>query len=166
MSGRRLERRDVDWRNPAVGVQRRFARGHAHAIPEDRPAGGAAHRRERLAALELLPARIDTTVLFPNRWGERLNFDNWRCPIWYPALEAACVDKRGPYHLRHTFATEALAAGVSIFQLARLMGTSVAMIDRTYGHMAQDSEPSLRARLAARSDRNGVLLASPEDGGS
>jgi hypothetical protein len=34
-----------------------------------------------------------------------------------PALEAA-----GPYHLRHTFATEALAAGVSIFEHARLIG--------------------------------------------
>ena len=41
----------------------------------------------------------------------------------------AGIPKRGPYHLRHTFATEALAAGVSIFELARLMGTSVAMID-------------------------------------
>ena len=37
----------------------------------------------------------------------------------------------GPYHLRHTFATEALAGGVSIFELARMMGTSVKMIDKT-----------------------------------
>jgi integrase len=46
----------------------------------------------------------------------------------------------GPNHLRHTFATEALAAGVSIFEPARLMGTSLKMIDRTYGHLARDSE--------------------------
>ena len=38
------------------------------------------------------------------------------------ALDAAGIVRRGPYHLRHTFATEALAAGVSIFELSRLMG--------------------------------------------
>jgi integrase len=69
-----------------------------------------------------------------------------------------------PYALRHTFATEALAAGVSTFELARLMGTSVAMIDRTYGHYARDSEASIRARLDARADRSGVDVASGERG--
>ena len=48
--------------------------------------------------------------------------------------------KRGPYHLRHTFATEALAAGVSTFELSRVMGTSLEMIDKHYGHLARDSE--------------------------
>jgi hypothetical protein len=52
---------------------------------------------------------------------------------------------RAPAHLRD----RALAAGVSTFELARLMGTSVAMIDRTYGHFARDSEDSIRARLEA-----------------
>ena len=48
--------------------------------------------------------------------------------------------------------TEALAAGLSIFELARVMGTSVEMIDRTYGHLARDSEDAIRARLDARAD--------------
>ena len=61
---------------------------------------------------------------------------------------------RGPYHLRHTFATEALAAGVSTFELSRVMGTSLAMIDKHYGHLARDSEDSIRARLDARSARS------------
>jgi integrase len=52
----------------------------------------------------------------------------------------------GPYQLRHTFATEALAAGISIFELARVMGASVKTIDRHYGHLAQDSEQAIRAR--------------------
>jgi hypothetical protein len=33
-----------------------------------------------------------------------------------------------------------LAAGMSIFTLARRMGTNVQMIDATYGHLAQDAE--------------------------
>ena len=36
------------------------------------------------------------------------------------------------------------------------MGTSVAMIDRTYGHLALDSEDAIRARLDARADCSGV----------
>jgi hypothetical protein len=55
-----------------------------------------------------------------------------------------------------------------IFELARMMGTSVEMIDRTYGHLARDSEDAIRARLDARSQRSGVVVASsadPEPGG-
>jgi hypothetical protein len=41
------------------------------------------------------------------------------------------------------------------------MGTSVKMIDRTYGHLAQDSEEAIRARLDARAAR----AAESGDGG-
>ena len=49
--------------------------------------------------------------------------------------------------MRHTFASFAIAAGVSLFYLARLMGSSVEQIDRTYGHMLPDSEEYLRGLL-------------------
>jgi hypothetical protein len=39
---------------------------------------------------------------------------------------------------------------ISTFELSRLMGTSIAMIDRTYGHLARDSEDMIRSRLEAR----------------
>ncbi len=40
--------------------------------------------------------------------------------------------------LRHTFATLALRAGISTFDLSRYMGASLTMIDRHYGHLARD----------------------------
>jgi len=46
---------------------------------------------------------------------------------------------RRDYDLRHTFATFALRAGISMFDLSRFMGTSLTMIDRRYGHLARDS---------------------------
>lgn len=49
--------------------------------------------------------------------------------------------------MRHTFATWSLAAGMSIFTLARRMGTSVQMIDQTYGHLARDAEDQDRGLL-------------------
>ena len=51
--------------------------------------------------------------------------------------------------MRHSFATWALDAGLSIFDLCRYMGTTVEMIDRTYGHLAQGAEETARAKLDA-----------------
>lgn len=158
-----LERRDVDQKGRAVVVQRRVSRGVVTPYPKTARSRRRIPLTERaLAAYKRLPARLDTTVVFPAAAGGYLNLDNWRTREWYDALDAAGLDQRGPYHLRHTFATEALAAGVSIFELARLMGTSVAMIDRTYGHLARDAEDSIRARLDARAAQPGVDLASDE----
>ncbi len=53
------------------------------------------------------------------------------------------------YDCQHTYATMSLAAGVSLFSLARRMGTSVEMIDRTYGHLAPDAEEYERGLLDA-----------------
>ena len=41
--------------------------------------------------------------------------------------------KRVPYSLRHTYATMRISEGVSVFQLAANMGTSVEMIENFYG---------------------------------
>ena len=71
----------------------------------------------------------------------------WRTRHWYPALDAAGIEQRD--QVRHTSATEALAAPISNFELARVMGTSVKMIDRTYGHLVRDSEAPMRQRLDA-----------------
>jgi len=46
------------------------------------------------------------------------------------------------YDLRHTYATFALRAGVSVFAVSRLMGSSLAMIDRHYSHLAVGAENS------------------------
>lgn len=43
-------------------------------------------------------------------------------------------DLRSLYSLRHTYATFCLQHGVSVYTLAKNMGTSVAMIEQYYGH--------------------------------
>jgi integrase len=50
------------------------------------------------------------------------------------------------YTLRHSFITEALLGGLSTLEVARLVGTSVTMIEKHYGHLAVDAA---RRRLAA-----------------
>ena len=157
-----LERRDLDQRNPAVTVQRRYVRGVLTPYPKTE----RSRRRVPLtpAAVDALgPPRIDTPYLFVNRYGERLNYDNWRGRIWTPALEAAGVQQRGPYHLRHTFATEALATGMSTWQLSRVMGASAATIDSVYGHLAHDSDQIVREMLTNRRSHHEVTTAESEE---
>jgi integrase len=59
----------------------------------------------------------------------------------------AGIEIRWPYDLRHTYATFALRAGVSIFDLSRFMGASLAMIDKHYGHLARDGREHAVALL-------------------
>jgi integrase len=155
-------RRDIDRAaGGAVIVARRFAGGVLTPYPK------TSRRRvplsaRALGALTTLPPRLDSPLLFPAARGGHIDLNNWRYRVWDPALEAAGIEGRGPYHLRHTFATEALAAGVSIFQLARLMGASMKTIDRHYGHLAHDGEDAIRVLLDARGDRSGDVVATGE----
>jgi hypothetical protein len=64
-----------------------------------------------------------------------LNLDNFRRREWTPAVEASGVLRI--YDLRSTFASNALAAGVTVFEPARIMGTSVRMIERHYGALSR-----------------------------
>ena len=53
------------------------------------------------------------------------------------------------YDLRSTFASNALAAGVTVFELARVMGTSVRMIERHYGALLDGAHAAIAERLDA-----------------
>jgi integrase len=88
-------------------------------------------------------------LLFPAEKGAHLNLHNWRADHWTPAVRAAGLAHRPPYALRHTFAAFSIAAGVSLFELARFMGTSVDQIDKTYGHLLPDSLDRTRSALDA-----------------
>jgi integrase len=113
-----------------------------------------------LAAIMELPARIDTKIVFPGARGGHLNLNMWRRNEWTPAVKAAGLEHRPPYALRHSYAAWAIAAGIGLFELARMMGTSVEQIDRTYGHMLPDSIDRARTALEAF---NGQSLADAKD---
>lgn len=100
------------------------------------------------AAVELFKRlakdKLPTAYLFTREGGEP-----WRAFDWgYPVRVAAKGLPAGTclYTLRHSFITEAITGGLSPLEVARLVGTSLTMIDKHYGHLAQESA---RARLAA-----------------
>lgn len=108
-----------------------------------------------LAALDAVPTRIDTRLVFAAPGGGPIGLDNFRRRDWKPALEAAGVARRRIYDLRSTFASQALAAGVSVFELARIMGASVRMIEMHYGALLQGSGDAIRGKLDAYDERLG-----------
>jgi hypothetical protein len=91
---------------------------------------------------------------------------NFRRREWAPAIEASGVRRPARiYDLRSTLASNALAAGVSVFELARIMGTSVAMIERSYGALIEGAGADIARRLGdfeATRDRSGDVVASDE----
>jgi integrase len=135
-----LARRDADRKGRILTVRGTKTSGSWREVP----LSGRA-----LAALDRLPARLDTPLLFPAPEGGPLNL-NFRRRVWTPAVEAAGVAKPARiYDLRSTFASNALAAGVTVFELAKVMGTSVAMIERHYGALIGGAHAGIAGRLDA-----------------
>jgi integrase len=151
---------DVSVAERVVTIRRVYSSGVWRDAPDK---GKGARRRVPLRArvIEALadsgrlgPGKDPDGLLFPSHKGGPIDLHNFREREWKPALFAAGFYVEGetedgkakttvthtPYALRHTYAAWALAAGVNIYTLARRMGTSVKMIDETYGHFARDAE--------------------------
>lgn len=137
-------RRGVDTKARVLHVRRVYTDGRVKEYgKQSRSVRRIPLRARAIAALEAHPWRIDTSLVYPGELGGHMNLHAWRRDEWYPALDGAGLPHLVPYAMRHTFASFAIAAGVSLFYLARLMGSSVEQIDRTYGHMLPDSEEYL-----------------------
>jgi integrase len=97
----KFERRDVDRVLRVLSVRGTKTNGSWREVPLTRRA---------LNALERLPARLETPLMFAAPEGGPLNLNNFRRRVWNPAVEASGIARPARiYDLRSTFASKALA---------------------------------------------------------
>ena len=134
-----LERRDIDREGRVVHVRRAFTKSQLKCPKTEASIRAVPLQARALDALERIRDERHSPLLFPGERGGYLDIHHFRPYQWRPAQLAAGIDPlRRIYDLRHTFATFALRAGISTFDLSRFMGASLTMIDRHYGHLARD----------------------------
>jgi integrase len=92
----------------------------------DRGSGVGALRRSHVVSW--------SRVVLPDK---PLDMHNFARRDWHPALDAAGIRPRRLYDLRHWFASNALAAGISQYELSRYMGASVRVLEMHYAHLVR-----------------------------
>jgi hypothetical protein len=91
----------------------------------------------------------DPALIFPAPAGGPLDIDNFRRREWGPAIEAGAITRPARiYDQRSTFASNAIAAEIDVFELSRVMGTSIEMIERHYGTLLAGAAAGIASRLA------------------
>lgn len=141
-----LERRDVNRSGDVaiLAVERCLTTDGKIALPKNGKKRSLPLSERALAAIDAHPY-THVKLLLPSSKGRIMDYRAWRRNHWNPALiECGFVTPdgtadRGPYALRHTFATWALREGLATFTVARRMGTSIGMIEKSYGHHATDA---------------------------
>ncbi len=140
-----LEWRDVDLKAGVLSVERVYTQQRLKpCMKSDRQRRRVPLRGRVLDALGALPRGFGETPVFTSSSGGRINHAPFRTRHWTPALAAAGIEHRSPYTTRHTFAAWSIRAGVQLFYLSRIMGTSVQMLDERYGQ----PRPGLRGDAA------------------
>ncbi len=94
----------------------------------------------KLQSRDKLPAAPLLCDAYGNRWHR----DAWKDRIKQAVLSAGLPGDVVLYTIRHTAISELIAGGMDVFIVAKLAGTSTAMIDKHYGHLRHDKN---RARL-------------------
>ena len=90
--------------------------------------------------------KLPSAPLLTDQFGNRWNKDSWKGPFKAAAKAAGLPGNIVMYTLRHVAISEMIAGGVDTFLVAKLAGTSTAMIDKHYGHLRHQQT---RARLDA-----------------
>jgi integrase len=145
-----LHRADVDREERVLHVRRRYSGGELKKGGKTPGSVRAVPLRGAvLDALDGMATRIDTPILFPAARDGYIDIEKFRYRHWTPALEAAGVEHRRIYDSRHTFATWAIEAGIQLWHLATVMGTSVVQLEDTYARWLKRTDDHLRAAFDA-----------------
>lgn len=119
-------RSDYDGRTASVRFR---SKDHDRKIPLS-PAAGAMFDR-------LAKGKLPKAHLFTQDGGKAWTADAWSDPVREAAARAALPAGVTLYTLRHCWITDAIVGGMDLLTVAKLAGTSLAMIEKHYGHLVQ-----------------------------
>ena len=158
--------RPAEWAGvPALGRGQASAGAHRAGTKTARSHREVPLTAAALGALDSLTVARLSAYVFAGPRGGPLDVANFRGREWGPAVVASGVERPATlYDLRKTFASNALAAGLTAYELARVMGRSVAMIERHYGALLDTAGASLLARLEAGPRANDMPTTAESEG--
>lgn len=97
---------------------------------------------------EQVKDKLPAAPIFARANGEMWNKDAWKYPIKEAVIAAGLPYAASAYTLRHCVITDLIRAGLPILTVAQLSGTSVAMIEKHYGHLVRDDAEEALASLS------------------
>ena len=92
--------------------------------------------------------KLPRAPLFARADGRAWNKDAWKHPVKEAVSKAKLPSATSAYTLRHSVVTDLIRVGLPALTVAQLSGTSVAMIERHYGHLVRDDAEKALAALA------------------
>lgn len=129
---------DFDKRLGALRVGKdKAGRDRKIALPKATAAFFTEQSRRKLPAAPLL-CRAD---------GKRWDKDAWKHPVKAAVLAAKLPPAATAYALRHSVITDLVHSGLDTLTVAQLSGTSVAMIEKHYGHLKDEHARQALASL-------------------
>jgi integrase len=91
--------------------------------------------------------KLPSAPLLSRADGKAWNKDAWKGPIKAAAEAAGLPAGTTAYTLRHSVISDLVHDGLDLLTVAQISGTSVAMIERHYGHLRSDVAAGALARL-------------------
>lgn len=92
--------------------------------------------------------KLPTASIFARAGGDAWNKDTWKYPVKDAVMSAGLPGAASAYTLRHSVITDLIRARLPILTVAQLSGTSVAMIEKHYGHLVRDDAEAALASIA------------------
>ncbi len=97
---------------------------------------------------EQCKSKLPTALMFTLSDGAMWTKDKWKAPIKTAVSKADLRQDTTAYTLRHSVITDLVRAGLPILTVAQLADTSVAMIEKHYGHLVRHDAEHALAQLA------------------
>ncbi|WP_399678214.1 tyrosine-type recombinase/integrase [Xenophilus sp.] len=92
--------------------------------------------------------KLPTAHILTNSQGRPWGRDTWGYQFTQAAQRSSMPPKASTYSVRHSVITDLIHAGVDSLTVAQLSGTSVAMIEKHYGHLTRDHARTALAALS------------------